>query len=354
MANLEPRAKGGSGIGFDPDNGVLVIGVGESYKLDLAYGDAVDLYLEEPNDGAVKLDPPGPAKGDETHRPFAVTGKKPGSATLHGVLSRDLPPWPKGSRFIQPLSIRVVNGTAGNRQAFGGHSIHEDFRKELVAMNWRDAVLRVAFDQMYSKNGTGTSAAARPAYDEIDENWCGAFVVWCYDVLAKAKGSDSPFGRKFSDSCALRSGIKALAYAIQYPEKFTIYNYTGADRYGGAKTTVAFKPVTPGAIQRGDVCLTRDEHGVFRHVCMVYEPPKDANGSFSVMNGNAGDASGAKSAKAGPIALSYPANASESWVIRSTKWEVKNRKGEVEQKSNPADSVGDTAYHYLFLHINDW
>ncbi|RJF80600.1 hypothetical protein D3874_26155 [Oleomonas cavernae] len=345
---------------------ILTLGVGETVELDLVQGQDIDITLVPPGEQAVDLTGPLPASNGAVYRRFKLTGKKANeTAVLRGILNRDLAPWPKGGDFIRPLEIRVYGEkNSGNRQSLGGINMHPKFMEELKKLPWRDAVLRVAVDQMQGKNGTGSGDESGKTYDSSGASWCGSFVAWCYGVVAAAHGIKSPMAMNGVYN-ELRSGIQALDWGLkrQAQGQCTVYNYEGGPRYGQHFGGGAFSgdeaksfatrlnKVAAGSIARGDVVLVRaeDHHGEFNHVCMVYEPPKGPTDPFVVMNGNAGDAPPGDGA-GGPISLSYPKNAGQTWVLTNDKAKWTDKKGNEHTSS---DAVGSTIYRYVFLHL-DW
>lgn len=354
MASLETANQ--TSFGFDEHRSQLAMKLGESYPMRLMFGGTLKLEIDPKYGSVATL-----ADVDETDsnsRRFSIKAVGPGEAVLTGRLTADLGDWKAGGDFIEPLTIRVTRTDTKHRQASGGSVMQDDFRAELRKLcasgpgGWRQAVIRIAEDQMNSDVGR-TTDGGKGVYDDPAENWCGSFVTWCFDVLAAARGGASPFGTGLAVESALRSGIKALSWGLQNPSKGKVLNYEGADRFkGGAATKL--NPVKFGDLLRGDLCLPRDEHGVFRHVAIVYDPPGASGGTFTTMNGNTFGSfvPSGMSRSAGCIALGQ-GDSNEMLTIRETAWTTKKKDGTtVDHKAS--DPMGHRFPKYVFVHLNDW
>lgn len=228
--------------------------------------------------GSIKGVPLTPWEAQQTIRRFEIKGEKTGTTVLNART-------PDGRPWIQPLDIRVVDNT-DCRQADDKGKLTPKLREEIQSLSFRDALIRVAEDQMYSSIGrSGSGGDGR--YDNPGINWCGSFVHWCYATVSGAKGVANPFGSASGENNILRSGIKALYAGMNDESKFTVIRYEGPDRFGGLKKTQKFIDIgSANPVMRGDICLPRRNSGdTFPHVCMVYDPPNGA-GIFTTIDGN--------------------------------------------------------------------
>jgi hypothetical protein len=261
--------------------------------------------------------------------------------------------------MILPVTIRVSASSTDSRQASGSNvkgsapRIHPDFREELRKLSWRQAVIRVAEDQMYSEQGI-SSSAGNGVYDSKGIMWCGSFVYWCFEVVATAKGDPNPFGSNLGSDNPLRSGIKALDMGISNPAMFDVLNYEGSKQFGGIVGAIKpgdFRirtavPATASNIQRGDIVLPRRDRAIFEHVALVYDPP-DASGAFTAINGNAlGNyrPDGMKTPSS-DIGISQHKDAFDKNTLQ------KDTVVESNGKSITMYGAGTTYYRHVFLHF---
>jgi hypothetical protein len=284
--------------GFDSTNDLLVLPVGKTS----------DLYLVDtsPLGTAVVADDPGVAtvlEKDETRllgnskklRPdergnpvsrLTVKGLRVGSTTLRSQRT-------VGSEAIDPIEVRVVPDP-DYRQAGEKRAITPEFRAELQGMELRDAVLRVAEDQMNSKIGRNGGGFGR--YAEKQYDWCGAFAWYCWDAACDAHGVPNPFGAKYN---SLLSVQKAISWALQ-TDSCTILRYKGGDPYGNSFTTgkplakgqqetqeyIEIGPANP--VEPADIVLVRaGTANGWKHVALVEKTP-DGNTVESI-DGNQGN-----------------------------------------------------------------
>jgi hypothetical protein len=359
MANLQP-ATSTNGYGFDPMNSAVAIQTGEKYDMWLFGGEDVGLDITQGKD-VVAIESLDMSRSNP--RTFSLRGLKEGSATLVGRLTQDVGGWKAGGDFIQPLTIRVGAAKSGHSQVHGqvavdgkgSIAVQPDFIKELLALNdWRKAIIRVAQDQMNSEIGS-TPKGGDGIYDSKGINWCGSFVSFLYATIATVNSSwANSLGGGLGVNSPLRSGIKALSHAMKNPGRFTVLNYAGEDQYAGAAAIKTERLVGSSTkLEPGDICLPRDEYGVFRHVCILYQPPT-GNSDFTCIDGNTfGNyvPSGLPRGNAGCIAYSKHSQANEQFTIKATTYTSKDENGDpVENKVRLA--MGSKFYHWVFIHID--
>jgi len=278
MRRLEPTAQS-RGIGLDLDDSALVLPFKRNFSMYLIGGPDVKPTVKDPD--IVELTEQTPGKGANPHLSKDESGAVVRQLNLKSLrLGNTILSFagPDGKAALQWMDVSVVQN-ADARQAEDARHISASFREELQSLTFRDALIRVATDQMYSAIGRSGSANAR--YDDGGE-WCGSFVRWCYEVVSAAKGVENPFA-KYS----LRSGIKTLYAGMAEPTKFTVMRYEGPDRYGGLKTQQKFIEIDDShPVRMGDICLPRGDSGdTFPHVSMVYDESV-TGGAFSTIDGN--------------------------------------------------------------------
>lgn len=252
----------------------LIAGADLSVKID----DESYASFTEGDPGSKKNVPFSAWEKEQVIRRFDIKGEQVGATVLNAFT-------PDGRPWIQPLDIRIVDND-DSRQTGDSGKITPKLREEVQSLSFRDALIRVAEDQMYSAIGRSESGGDG-RYDDKGINWCGSFIYWCYAAVSSAKGVANPFGSAAGASNILRSGIKALYAGMNNESKFTVIRYQGPDRYGGLNKLQKFNDIGPdNPVMRGDICLPRKNKGdTFPHVCMVYDPP-NGSGVFTTIDGN--------------------------------------------------------------------
>ena len=285
MAHLKSTPES-RGYGFDPKRSLLVLPSRKTHTMYLIAGSDLTIKITDETCATYTEDSSRSKKDalltawekEQVIRRFTLKGGQVGTTFLNAYT-------PDGRPFIQQLEIRVVDNQ-DCRQVEDRGKITPKLREELQALSFRDALIRVADDQMRSAIGlSGSGGNGR--YDDPDINWCGSFVHWCYAAVSGAKGVANPFGSAGGANSSLRSGIKALYAGMRDDSQFTVIRYEGPDRYGGMKKIQRFIDIGPSnPVMRGDICLPRKNEGdTFPHVCMVYDPP-DGLGTFMTIDGN--------------------------------------------------------------------
>jgi hypothetical protein len=270
--------------GFDESRSLLVMSARQTTTLYLIEGTSDDLKVEVEDSTIATVNERDQTKAlhnstnftkwertQDIHK-LTVKALKVGDSTLTAKL-------PDGRDWIDPITIRVVDN-ADYRQAGDKNAITPELRQELQQLELRDAVLRVAEDQMNSKIGR-TSGGGYGRYG-IDKGWewCGAFAFWCWKTACAAKGVSNPFGDRLS---VLLSPQKAISWALQTGDA-DILRYEGGDPYGNSFVTG--KPLGKaaksqkfvdidddgGPLEPADIVLVRADDG-WKHVAMVWETP---------------------------------------------------------------------------------
>ncbi len=315
MAGLR-AAVTGSTAGFDSSRSLLVLPLRGKLELYLVAGEELSTSLDTPIcDIGERL--PSKTEKQSNHltawersqdiRVLKFTGTALGSATFNAYLPNTRTPW------IAPLTIRVTadkDSRQGGEGPKGEPIIGPDLRLEIAGMPFREALVRLAEDQMNSAIGHephgGFGCYGLPAKDANGNpnNWCGAWVQWLYQRVSEIRGAANPFENNVG---TLASPQKAIGFALHRPEKLTILEFTGSDPYGWSfppkrangkavgdhpALKAEYKAHTPtaGPPRRGDVCIVResaDPAKGWKHVCMVLTTP-DASGEFWSFDGNQG------------------------------------------------------------------
>jgi hypothetical protein len=291
MAGL--RAAAGTGLGFDPDRNRLLIPAKKTSDIILVAGKDLVVSVDDRNiadwdkftpvqwmkDGALS-----PWEKSQNTRGLRVTGKSIGSTVLHAKT-------PDGFDFVAPLTINVIPDPEYRN---GGETVVSDpLGAEMRAAKFRDALVMLARDQMYSAIGRSPHGGNGRYGIAKGQEWCGGFVHWVYTRTAATLSAASPFG---DDVNTLASPQKAIGWALHNTSLATIIRYQGSDPYGwswgpGAKADKTalnqdFIDISANnPVQTGDVALYRDKSG-WRHVCMVVDPPAVGKDDFTTIDGN--------------------------------------------------------------------
>ncbi len=190
---------------------------------------------------------------------------------------------------LDPLRVVVVDNLDG-RQLTGKGVVPEELRQEIAQLSLREAVLRVAEDQMHSVIGrTANAGFGRYGIDK-KYDWCGAFAWWCWEQACALKGEKNPFGTNVDH---LLSPQKAITYGMKNPGRLDVVRYKGGALYAewskaDAKLSIAQELTLPKRpVDLADICLYRNE-GNWRHVCLMNTPLGGDYDDFTTMDGNQG------------------------------------------------------------------
>ncbi len=296
MSNVR-KAHAWDQAGFDAERNLQVIGLGKRTSFALVAGDGLDVSFEGDDclDHTVGT---GDDKGlhgnsalsgwekQQILRRVDVKAKALGTTVMHAYF--------QGSDWIAPLTIRVVSDQQ-NRQV--GKSVGEvtsALRDELQKLSLRDAVIRIAEDQMNSaiasqSNGFGVYNIA------ANYDWCGAFAYWCWEQACSIKSVSNPFGPKNS---VLWSPQRAISYAMLDTTPVQLLRYSGYDPMGVVKdsSTGKFKKqdyrdfgYNGSRLERGDIVLYRKStSNDWKHVCLVHDQMPPISGMLGTIDGNQG------------------------------------------------------------------
>jgi hypothetical protein len=219
--------------GFDEERSLLIMQAGKTAELYLIAGEYLEITTDDPEIcrvvSAVDKDVPAAhrrvqvastEKGEPIRLIRLEAGGRAGSTEINAV---------SGYMGWGSLTVRVV-ANAERRQvgATTGEVATTAIREELAKLSLREAVTRVAEDQMNSKICTGDGFGTYMPHD-IDghaADWCGAFAFFCWQQAAAIKHVPNPFG---DDSRVLWSPQRAIGWALRNPDKAVILRYQGGD-----------------------------------------------------------------------------------------------------------------------------
>jgi hypothetical protein len=218
--------------GFDEERGLLVMQAGKKAELYLVAGENLNVYTEDPDLVSISSQDKDVAAA---HKSTEVTPGEKGQTIRLVTLkagnrqgTTELRAGTGGVGWAGPVDIRVVQG-ADRRQV--GRAIGEvtpELREELAQLTLREAVTRIAEDQMNSAvclgNGFGKYMVATIAGKAAD--WCGGFAYWCWQQAAAIKGVENPFG---DNNEVLWSPQRAIGWAMQNPDKAVVLRYKGGN-----------------------------------------------------------------------------------------------------------------------------
>lgn len=281
--------------GFDADRNLQILGLHQKTSFTLVAADGLDVGFEGDDcltHSLGALDEKSLHKDknlsgwekEQILRRITVTAKSVGTAVMHARF--------KGSDWIAPLTIRVVSNSQNRQVGKEAGEVTSALRIELQKLPLRDAVIRIAEDQLHS--AVSTKSTGFGVYNIADNlDWCGAFAYWCWAQACAIKGVANPFGSK---NTVLWSPQRAISYAMQNPSQVDLYRYEGHDPMGFAKDLATHKlkrqeyvEIGSGGLKRGDIVLYRSgtEQG-WRHVCMVHPSDAPTSGMLETIDGNQG------------------------------------------------------------------
>ncbi len=283
MAHLR-TLRGDLDSGFDGSRNLLVVPARGTRNVFLVAGAGLEVSIEDEDVATVSERNPTRAESRDYRlgewersqglRCLRVTGVQDGDTVLHARQD-------DGRDWVAPLTIRVVQDMDA-RQAREPAAITPELKRELQQLSLREAVLRVAEDQMNSR--IGRQGGSFGIYLSGKQNWCGAFAHFCWSVAAAAKGTTNPFG---NDKDVLLSPQKAIHWCFRNPDKAVLLRYSGFDPMTGKGSMSVTDIDAANSPEPGDICLLRHDDDSWAHVDIVYEEPSGT--SFRTIDGNQGD-----------------------------------------------------------------
>jgi hypothetical protein len=202
-----------------------------------------------------------------------------GSAKL---LARDI----SNNDQILPLDIFVV-ADSNSRRVTDNIGIEPTLQKELEQLSLRQAVLRIAEDQLYSNVKTNQQGCTLYHLDPRNGTlWCGAFAYWCWQQAALAKKMPNPFNTQD----VLLSPQKVINWGMQDNTPGQLLQYKGPNPMTMKGPSQELREIGYNGyyVEPGDIACWREGHAMgFKHVSLV---EKVDGRTFVDLNGNAYDA----------------------------------------------------------------
>ena len=271
--------------GYDEARALQVLPVGQHTTFYLIAGGDLDVSVDDPDLVALKVD-----GGDDkaAHRAAGLSSwekansirkivvkanHSEGQTTLRAKL-------PSGADNTQPITLRIVHDQYWRQVGNAASACPPEFRREIQGLSLREAVLRVAEDQMHSAISWRTDGFGKYTADATYD-WCGAFVYWCWRQAAAIKGVTNPIG---SNESVLWSPQRAIHWAIDPTSAGLLLRYKGGDPFLGKGTQDYVEIGQGGNLEPADIVLMRGANaGNWVHVCMI---EKVVGTTLVTMNGN--------------------------------------------------------------------
>lgn len=204
--------------------------------------------------------------------------EKTGSAKL---LARDM----GNNDQILPLDVFVVPDSNA-RRVTENLGIDQKLKEELEQLSLRQAVLRIAEDQLHSKVKTNQQGRDLYHLPKPEKLWCGAFAYWCWQQAARLKNMDNPI----SSQDVLLSPLKVINWGMQDNSLGQLLQYKGPNpmTMKGKHQELREIGYAGYSVEPGDIACWREKHSMgFKHVSLV---EKVKGKTFIDLNGNASDA----------------------------------------------------------------
>ncbi len=234
----------------------------------------------EGDKGAPKIGGLSTWEKDQHIRKLEVkSGSKMGSAKL---LAQDA----SNNDQILPLDIFVV-ADSNSRRVTDNIGIEPTLQRELEKISLRQAVLRIAEDQLYSNVKTNQQGCTLYRLDPRNGTlWCGAFAYWCWRQAAFAKKVPNPFDTQD----ALLSPQKVINWGMRADTPGQLLQYKGPNPMTMKGPSQELREIGYNGhyVEPGDIACWREGHSMgFKHVSLV---EKVDGKTFVDLNGNAYDA----------------------------------------------------------------
>ncbi len=193
-------------------------------------------------------------------RKIVLTGIAAGSTTLRARLN--------GADWIMPTTISVVSDQNWRQVSKAGGQATSEMLRELQRLPLRQAVLRIAEDQMHS-SVSSRSDGFGVYHSNASYDWCGAFAHWCWSQAAAIQHVSNPFG---ADSNVLLSPQKAIDWAMRDDTPGQLLRYKGINPMTG-KGLQEYREIGYNGyeLEPADIVLLREGNATgWKHVCMIY------------------------------------------------------------------------------------
>jgi hypothetical protein len=290
MANLHKPAHSDT-IGYDEDHSLQLMLVKKRARFYLVGGSDLDVSTDDDKVASVIA---GAGDDLKAHKDKTMSDWEKGQVirditlVANAVGTTQLRATSGGRDMIDPLTVRVIDDATLRQVGNARRQVTPELEKELKAMTLREAVLRVAEDQMHSKIGRsdGFGVYIRNAtYD-----WCGGFAYWCWDQACAIRGQDNPFG---GESSVLWSPQRAIKWAMEPTNPGQLLRYNGTNPMAEKKdpdyrTVQQYCDIgwNGNELEPADIVLFRWPNGDWRHVSMIYRTISQS--TIETIDGNQG------------------------------------------------------------------
>lgn len=274
--------------GYDAGRNLQVMSVNKRTAFYLVAGAGLDVFTDDEDIAVASTgasDSAGAHKDqtlsgwekDQVIRVITLVAKSAGTTTLRATLN--------GNDWIAPLTIRVINDETCRQVGKAKAQVTPELRAELQRMPLRDAVIRVAEDQMHSAVAQTSGFGVYNMESNMD--WCGGFAYWCWEQACAIKGEENPFG---GSNTVLWSPQRAIHWAMQDTTPAQLLRYAGVSPMDG-KGKQEYREIGWNGynLKPADIVLLRAGTAAgWKHVCMVHE----VNGrALETIDGNQGSPS---------------------------------------------------------------
>jgi hypothetical protein len=272
--------------GYDETRNLQILPIGQRTTFYLIAGAGLDVDIDEPdyvslvvggNDdsSAHKNAELSAWEKEQVIRKIVLTGKSAGNTKLRAKLD--------GADWIKPMTISVLSDQNCRQVGNATGEATPGMRQEIQQLPLRDAVLRVAEDQLHSavssrSDGFGVYHTNK-SYD-----WCGAFAHWCWNQASAIKNVANPFG---GNSDVLLSPQKAINWAMRDDTPGQLLRYRGLNPMTGTGLQ-EYRDIGWNGyeLEPADIVLLREGTAAgWKHVCMVHDT---GNPDIKTIDGNQG------------------------------------------------------------------
>jgi hypothetical protein len=270
MANLH-KPGNADRSGYDEHRNLQVMSIHTRTKFYLIAGAGLDVYTDDEDiaEASTGASDSAAAHRDATLseweksqivRVITLLAKSEGSTQLHATLD--------GNDYIAPLTVRVIQDASCRQVGKSRAQVTPELRSEIQKMALRDAVIRVAEDQMCSAIAQTRGFGVYNMDNNLD--WCGGFAYWCWDQACAIRGDENPFGGL---STVLWSPQRAIHWAMQPTTPAQLLRYQGVSPMDG-KGQQEYHDIGWGGydLKPADIVLLREgSANGWKHVCMVHD-----------------------------------------------------------------------------------
>jgi hypothetical protein len=269
MAHLRKPGSGDT-AGYDASRNLQILPINQRTQFYLVAGADLNVFTDDAScaDVIAPAVDDKKAHGDRAITPWekaqeirrlTVIGKSLGSTTLRAQLD--------GRDWIAPLTIRVLNDSTCRQVGKTPAQVTPELRAEIQSLSLRDAVIRVAEDQLHS--AISTRGEGKGLYGANNPLWCGEFAYWCWNQACAIKGEQNPFGAAGE---VLWSPQRAIHWAMQDTTPAQLLRYKGISPMDG-KGRQEYREIgwNGHELRPADIVLLREGNaGGWKHVCMVH------------------------------------------------------------------------------------